>query len=261
MKIKVLSKTDREIKIVVEGANLQFANALRRIAMGEIPVLAIESADFHSNDSVLYDEVLAHRLGSLPLKFNPKALNLRADCKCEGKGCANCQVVMVLDKKGPGMVYARDIKSADPEVATPLYPDTPIVELFEGQKLKLEATATLGFGKDHAKWSASRAWYHGYPKITIEGKLTNANEAAKSCPKNALTISDSKVTVTDDCDLCGECAKIGQPTGALKVDAEPDKFVFNLESISGFAAEDALMAAADILRKKLKDFAKETDKL
>ncbi|MEM5804365.1 MAG: DNA-directed RNA polymerase subunit D [Candidatus Aenigmatarchaeota archaeon] len=261
MKIKVLSKTDKEIKIMVEGASLQFANSLRRIAMGEVPVLAIESVDFSSNDSVLYDEVLAHRLGMLPLKFDPKALNLRADCKCEGKGCANCQIVMVIDKKGPGMVYAKDIKSADPKVATPLYPETPIVELFEGQKLKLEATAILGFGRNHAKWSAARAWYHGYPKITADGKLTNPEEVVRSCPKKALSISDGKASATDACDLCGECAKLAQPAGALRVEAEPDKFVFSLESISGLSAEDIVMAAADVLRKKLKEFVKEADKL
>lgn len=261
MKVKMLSKTDREIKFIVEGVNAQFVNALRRIAMAETPVLAIDTVDFYYNDSVLYDEIIAHRLGSLPLEFDTKALDLRADCDCEGKGCANCQIVLVIDKKGPGMVYAKDIKSADPEVAKPLYPETPIVELFEGQKLKAESTAILGFGKDHAKWSAARAWYRNYPKITLTGNIKNPEEAVKACPKNALSITGNKVTVTEACDLCGECAKVARPIGVLKVGGEPEKFIFDIESISGLSADKIVLAALSILKKKAKEFEKQTGKL
>ena len=261
MKIKVLSKSDREIKFVIEGVNAQFANALRRISLSEVPVLAIDSVDFYHNDSVLYDEIIAHRLGSLPLQFDPKAFDMPDYCECEGEGCSNCSIVMVVDKKGPGMVYAKDIKSADSEAAKPLYPETPIVELFEGQRLKAEATAVLGLGKNHAKWNAGRAWYWNYPKINLTGSIQNPDEAVKVCPKNALSITGNKVTVTEACDLCGECAKVARPMGALKVGGEAEKFIFNIESVSGLAADKVLLSAVNILKKKAKAFEKEAGKL
>ncbi len=159
MKIQILEKNDKEIKFVLEESNPQFANALRRIMLSEIPIMAVDTIDFHSNDSVLYNEVIAHRLGLIPLVFNPKDFNLREECTCGGKGCSLCQVVFALDKKGPSMVYSKDLKSSNKEVK-PLYDNIPIVELFEGQKLKLEAYAILGFAKKYAKWQAAKASYN-----------------------------------------------------------------------------------------------------
>ena len=44
-----------------------FINAVRR-SVTEIPVLAIDEVEIFKNDSALYDEVLAHRIGLIPLK-------------------------------------------------------------------------------------------------------------------------------------------------------------------------------------------------
>ena len=43
------------------------ANALRR-SVSEISTLAIDEVEIFKNDSALYDEMLAHRLGLVPLK-------------------------------------------------------------------------------------------------------------------------------------------------------------------------------------------------
>ena len=43
------------------------ANAFRRILLAEIPILAIENVYIQSNDSIIADEVLAQRLGQIPL--------------------------------------------------------------------------------------------------------------------------------------------------------------------------------------------------
>jgi DNA-directed RNA polymerase subunit D len=57
-KDKIIFKTDM---------NIPLANAIRRSA-NEIPILAINEVDIYKNDSVLYDEFLAHRIGLIPLK-------------------------------------------------------------------------------------------------------------------------------------------------------------------------------------------------
>ncbi|KAL9102769.1 MAG: hypothetical protein Q9163_002131 [Psora crenata] len=43
------------------------ANAFRRILLAEVPTLAIENVYIRSNDSIIADEVLSHRLGQIPL--------------------------------------------------------------------------------------------------------------------------------------------------------------------------------------------------
>lgn len=158
MKIKIIEKGREEIKFEVEKITPAFANALRRVMMMEVPILAIEDVDFRINDSPLFDEVISHRLGLIPLKFRPNMLNKKGECSCGGEGCINCQVVFVLDKTGPCTVYSSDMKSTNPEVE-PLYEKIPIAKLGENQRLSLEATALIGTGKEHAKWKASNAFY------------------------------------------------------------------------------------------------------
>ncbi|KAK4499008.1 hypothetical protein PRZ48_009520 [Zasmidium cellare] len=49
------------------GVDASIANAFRRILLSEIPTLAIEDVFFFDNTSIIQDEVLAHRLGLIPL--------------------------------------------------------------------------------------------------------------------------------------------------------------------------------------------------
>ncbi|ORX99899.1 DNA-directed RNA polymerase [Clohesyomyces aquaticus] len=51
------------------------ANAFRRILLAEIPTLAIESVFIFQNTSVIQDEVLAHRLGLIPLCGDRSAIS------------------------------------------------------------------------------------------------------------------------------------------------------------------------------------------
>jgi len=56
------------------GIDASVANALRRILLAEIPTLAIEDVFIEQNTSIIQDEVLAHRLGLVPLKGNRDGL-------------------------------------------------------------------------------------------------------------------------------------------------------------------------------------------
>lgn len=158
MEVKVLEKNDRTMRVRIEDIEFSMANALRRVMLGEIPVMAIEHADIVENGSGLVDETLAHRLGLVPLKWKEGKYNISAECTCKGKGCSKCQAGFSLEKSGPVMVRASDLAPEDKDV-TPLDANVPIVELLENQRIKLTALAQLGFGREHAKWQAATVGY------------------------------------------------------------------------------------------------------
>jgi len=259
LKVQILEKYDTEIKFLIEDSNPQFANTLRRIMMSEIPILAIEYVDFSVNASVLYNEIIAHRLGLIPLVFNPKDFHFKEEHEGK-KTCSMCEVIFAINKKGPAMIYSKDMKSSNPEVK-PLYDNIPIVELFDDQRLKLEASASLGLGLKHARHQAANAFYRFYPSVKANGKINNIDEVIKSCPKNALKFENNKFSVSLDCDLCKECIKVAKPKGVLEIIGDNTKFIFNVESISGLKPEDIVLSAVDILKKKVKEFNKQVKKI
>lgn len=157
MELKLLEKNDKIVRFLLKDSTVPFANALRRIMIAEVPTLAIEDVDFVKNDSVMYDEMIALRLGLIPLTTPLKKFNFRENCTCKGKGCSNCEVRFTLNKTG-GTVYSKDLKSNHPEVK-PISDKIPITKLGEGKSLKLEAIAILGRGKTHSKWQPGVIYY------------------------------------------------------------------------------------------------------
>ena len=129
-------------------APLSFANALRRVIISEVPVVAIEDVNILKNNSAIYDEMLASRLGLIPIKADPKRY----------MGEKEFKVAFVLKGEGPGTLYSRDLQPMDPEIV-PAFPDIPIVKIVEGQAVELEAWATVGTAREHAKWQAGHAFY------------------------------------------------------------------------------------------------------
>ena len=128
--MKIIQKSQEKVSFVTE-ADQSLLNAIRRSAL-EIPVLAIDEVEFHKNDSVLYDEILALRLALVPIE-TPKNMNMQEKCSCKGKGCARCSVQFKLVAKGPCTVYSKELKGK----TKPVYPDIPLGILIEGQELEL----------------------------------------------------------------------------------------------------------------------------
>lgn len=254
MKVKVVEKTEEKMTFIADDINPSFANALRRAMIGEVPALAVDDVDVRENSSALYNEVLAHRLALIPMKFDSKALSLREECTCEGKGCPQCEVVFVLKKNGPCTVYTRDMKSSS-EDAGPLYDNIPIVVLREGQRVELEATARLGRGGEHAKWQAAVAAYKYYPQVTIKPGIPeeDAKKIIDVCPTNVFERSGRGARVANElaCILCDACVEASK---YVEVKGDPTKFVFRVESVCGLRPEEIVSKALEILERKAKDF-------
>ncbi|USP77012.1 uncharacterized protein yc1106_04286 [Curvularia clavata] len=61
------SHSPYDTQFSLTGIDTSVANAFRRILLSEIPTLAIEDVFIYQNTSIIQDEVLAHRLGLIPL--------------------------------------------------------------------------------------------------------------------------------------------------------------------------------------------------
>ena len=192
MKIQIIEKTPEVIKFSIEGITPGFANALRRIMISEVPTMAIEWVDFKKNDSALYDEILAHRLGLIPLTYDKKAYKSPEECANADVKDSRCYAKLKLKKKGPCMVYSGDLKSDDPSVK-PRYDKIPIVELFEGEELELLAYARLGRGKEHAKWQGAIVGYKEENGKYVFEVETACGLDAENVVKLAIEVFENKV--------------------------------------------------------------------
>ncbi|MFH1126378.1 MAG: DNA-directed RNA polymerase subunit D [Candidatus Altiarchaeota archaeon] len=158
MKIKNIEQDGNIVTFNIKDVEISLLNALRRTVISEIPTMAIEMVTYQANTSILSDELLAHRLGLLPLITDPKMYNQITECTCKGKGCGKCTVKLTLKAEGPKTVYSGELNPADGETK-PVYESIPLVKLTSTQQLEFEATAQLGYAKDHAKWQAGIASY------------------------------------------------------------------------------------------------------
>ena len=153
--VKLLEDSGNEISLQLDGIDRSYANAVRRFCISEVPSMAIDDVVILENSSVLYDEILAHRLGMVPIKTDLERYILPEKCDCGSPlGCHKCRVLLVLDASAQDKqktVYSGDLVSEDREVR-PISETLPLLKLAPGQAVKLEAYARLGRGKEHAKW-------------------------------------------------------------------------------------------------------------
>ena len=152
--VEVVEKSDERIVIRFNNIPRQYVNSLRRLAISEVPTLAIDDVVILENSSVMHDEAVAHRLGLIPLRTEPGRFVLPHECDCKSTlGCSKCRVLLVLDSEANEktlVVTSGELVSED-ELVKPVSKDIPIIVLAPNQKLKFEAYARLGTGKDHAK--------------------------------------------------------------------------------------------------------------
>ena len=86
------------MKFELYNTDLAIANALRRIMICEVPTMAIDLVEVRENTSCLHDEMIAHRLGLVPLTaLNIDDFAFHSDCFCTSM-CEKCTVKFSLRK-------------------------------------------------------------------------------------------------------------------------------------------------------------------
>ncbi|MBS7626360.1 DNA-directed RNA polymerase subunit D [Candidatus Bathyarchaeota archaeon] len=262
MELSIIKLEDRLLKFRVNGITPAFANTLRRIMIAEVPTMAIDDVIIIENTSILFDEVLAHRLGLIPLVTDLDTYTLpdRCDCKSE-LGCNRCRVSLTLEAGANDKtitVYSGDLKPENPTIR-PVSDKIPIVKLAPGQKLKLEAYARLGRGQEHAKWQPVSACAYKYlPIITITPKKCDGcGGCVKYCPQKILYLADGKLQVrnSENCTLCSECVRhCPRKPSPINLSWSEEDFIFHIEGTGSLPVVRILQEALREVREKAIDF-------
>ncbi|KAG6516998.1 DNA-directed RNA polymerases I and III subunit RPAC1-like isoform X2 [Zingiber officinale] len=266
-KVEIVRLTEDEIEFDMIGIDAALANAFRRILIAEVPTMAIKKILMVNNTSVIPDEVLAHRLGLIPLDADPRVFEYLSVKSDQLKWLPNGSELEIatLDKSSKVKSYTSFSCSQNslPEISKkPLgvkHDDIILAQLGPGQEIELEAHAVKGIGKDHAKWSPVAAtWYRMLPEVVLseEVKGQDAEKLVKKCPVNVFDIEDlgngdKKAVVANSraCTLCGECIR-DVSEGLVKLRHVEDHFIFTIESVGALSPDELFIEAVKILEEK-----------
>ncbi|MDD1677869.1 MAG: DNA-directed RNA polymerase subunit D [Methanomicrobiales archaeon] len=239
-----------------------FANAFRRAMISEVPTLAIDQVRIYDNTSVLFDEMLAHRLGLIPLRTDLTTYVPAGECSCGGAGCTHCTATYTLSVEGPRMVFSRDLIPQDPTTA-PCHDEIPIIKLSENQKVVLEARATVNTGKEHAKWQPTIACgYKNYPEITFSENCDGCGMCVEECPRGILTVKEGKAQVVaekqEECLLCRLCEEACMAGGigsepSIRIKGDETRKIFVVEGDESLPVQEIIERALMHLRQKSED--------
>ena len=294
-----------KIKILIEDTDASQVNALRRAIMADVPKMAISKVMFtlgvnqdnnrgeiFESVNALPDEVIAHRLAMIPIPTQPDegmafpdACENCMDLAEEDKGCPMCQVLYTLNVQGPSadsdepyrVVRAGDLTNvSDPVFDISEEMQTiPITYLAQGQFLEFIAFATLGRGRDHAKWSAASA-------VTFQPLY----EAELKKPKKASVLFDLDLKTSDgrsiDAKLftnkkCSDVStvldlekalhQVGHGTGrdgdfdeAIVLNKVEGSYVFSFETDGSLAPDAVFKLAIEELKSRFTDLGEDLER-
>jgi len=245
--IEILKIDQNEIRFVLSKCPLYLANALRRVMIAEVPVMAFDFVEVQENSSVLHDEFIAHRLGLIPL-VSDKAneFNYSRDCDCDGI-CPKCSVKFKLDftnsenseaqqvtslhitnqtdcddfedRERCNTVIPVDTREYHANLEGDTYDPIVLVKLGPGQRLKFTALAKKGISKEHAKFQpVSAVGFQPDPLIEIDQdevlNLTHEQkvEFVKSCPTKVYKYDPQTGQIHVDnarkCMYCEDCVTL-----------------------------------------------------
>ena len=293
---------DNKIRIVLSDTNAAQVNSLRRAILADVPKMAITKVRFEQgvtqdnkgevieSVNVLPDEVLAHRLAMVPVptfleefvfpEDDPNNENLPED----QWGSPLSQIIYHLSIRGPNTdsddevktVYAGDLNVLG-ETKLQIkeeHSKIPLTILSKGQYLELYAYATLGRGRDHAKWCPAAA-------VTFQPR----QKAVLAKPKKANTLFDlnltsrsgrainSKLFTNKECtdvdavlDLERALQQVGYGTGredafdnAIVMEDIEGEYVFSFESDGSMPATEIFNRACEELVSRFEKITGEID--
>lgn len=324
--ISIKSLTKEQIIFEMKGIDASLANAFRRIMISEVnfgrgygdltrdvlidfemkfnqnlnlifkisiifqvPTVAIEKVEMINNTSVIQDEVLAHRLGLIPIAVDPrnfdfKPLDKKSELINTIRDSLKFRLHVSCHNNPPGsatkftnsVVYSKHLEWVPiNDEQKELFADNPprvvhddiiLAKLRPNQTIELECYCEKGIGATHAKWSPSAtASYRLMPEITFSGQGVFDEEAKvlkQLCPMNVFDIEElgnsshpgepsvrAVVARPRDCTTCRECIR-GDWSKKVNLKRIKDHFIFSVETSGVLRPEDIFKESLKIFTAK-----------
>lgn len=232
IKFEVLKENDKKMVLHVKGANAALLNGIRRTILNDLPAFAVEEVTFFENNSAMFNEYLAHRIGLIPLTFDEEV-------------SADSKITFSLDAQGPTTVYSKDLKSTDEKIKV-AKDHIPIVKLVDGQNLRLEAVAVGGTPLVHAKFQSAFCTFNAFP--VIKSKSKKAQEDAAKGKFKGLIDESGKILSPEKCEITSAA-------GDEDVWFEPKEgeYTLTVESFNAQKPKEILQRALAVLESKAND--------
>ena len=279
VKIKILNETEEKIQVLISKTDRSFANALRRSLISDTPKMAIDSVTFQlgtkeqdeeiwETTGPLPDEMIAQRLAMIPIPTVHDKFYFQDECpNCkdlveEERGCVECQMIytcVVFGSEEGRWVTAGDMKYlGEGSLEIPdEYKSIPITKLLKGQMIEFYATAIMGRGREHTKWSPVCGVSFHPRRI---GVLNNKKKSkilwdmdleinAKDFDKDGRLKDIDKVAVlTDELNHVGEGTEASREFGdAVTLEEVSGEFILEFETDGSMGPRVAIMKAIEEL--------------
>ena len=271
VKTKVIEESDEKIRILLTDTDRAFVNSIRRTLISDTPKMAIDTVRFEmgttemdgevwETDGPLPDEMIAQRLAMLPIPtrhdefYFPDSCPTCSELVDEDRGCPLCTMLFTCKSFGSEegrMVTAGDMHFLGEEHLNipEKYLTIPITKLFRGQMIEFYATAVMGRGRDHAKWSpvcgiAFTPRYIGVINIKSRAKILwdlGLTITAKDFGSDGrLEDVDKVAQLIDDLHHVGEGTEEGREfKDAVALEEVPREFILSFETDGSMTARVA----------------------
>jgi len=249
MDIKKVYEEGNLTKYLVKGVTPAFMNAIRRTIINNVPCLAVDEVTFYENDSVIFDEMLANRLGLLPIKTDVKTYKLGDTVK------------LVLEKAGPCDVTSKDIKCTDPKIEI-IDKKLIITKLGKDEKIKLEMTAKMSVGSEHARFQSAIVSFNEVPKINNDVSHKNTKALIEAMPTGTIEEKAGKLFLLDPYNIKtqNQFANILEKF-EVEIEYVKDEFVLSLETTGQLSSKEVIASSLNQLNEKLEEMSKEVKKI
>jgi len=279
VKIKILNETEEKIQILLSKTDRSFANALRRSLISDTPKMAIDSVTFQlgtkeqdeeiwETTGPLPDEMIAQRLAMIPIPTMHDKFHFQDECpNCkdvveEERGCVECQMIytcVVFGSEDGRWVTAGDMKYlGEGSLEIPdEYKSIPITKLLKGQMIEFYATAIMGRGREHTKWSpVCGVSFHprriGVMNNKKKSKILwdmDLQITAKDFDKDGKLKDIDKVAIlTDELNHVGDGTEASRDFGdAVTLEEVSGEFILEFETDGSMNPKVAFMKAVEEL--------------
>ncbi|XP_070578554.1 DNA-directed RNA polymerases I and III subunit RPAC1-like isoform X2 [Ptychodera flava] len=275
------------------GVDASIANAFRRILIAEVPTMAIEKVFIYNNTSIIQDEVLAHRLGLIPIYADPRLFEYRQEGDEDGTAEDTIELQLKVkctkdqhaakDATDPDELYknwrvtTKHMKwipignQAEIYSARDIHPvndDILIAKLRPGQEIDVRVHCVKGVGKDHAKFSpVATASYRLLPDIKLTEPVTGekAERLAKSFTPGVIELQEvdgekEAVVANARLDTCSRNVfRHEDLKDSVKISRVRNHFIFSVESTGALKPDVLVGEAVKVLIGKCRKFLVELD--